>query len=144
MSFSPGIFDIEGYLSSSSLTNSTFTNITSLYRSTNGGAIRIYIINGYSSFIINRCIFTKCEAPFGGALYLYTPYIYISRTRFENNSADFYGDDICVGISPCFNLAESGSLDSSVCSTTSLDDRVNCYKRSDASHLQNNCSNKVV
>jgi hypothetical protein len=145
-SFSPGIFYISGNLSSSSLTNSTFTNITSLYivSYTYGGAISIDIINGYSSFTIDRCIFTQCKADHGGALFLnpHTPYIYISRTRFENNDADGDGDDIRVPTSPCFNLAKSGSLDSSVCSTTPLGDRVNCS--GDTSQLQNNRSKEAV
>jgi hypothetical protein len=143
-SFSPGIFYIYGNLSSSSLTNSTFTNITPLLSNTWGGAIYIDIINGYSSFTIDRCIFTQCKAHRGGAFYLYenTPYISISRTRFENNDADVYGDDIFVNTSPCFNLAKSGSLDS-VCSTTPLGNRVNC-SGDVTSQLQNNCSEEAV
>jgi hypothetical protein len=144
-SFSPGIFYISGNLSSSSLTNSTFANITCSYNIGDGGAMSmsIDIINGYSSFTIDRCIFTQCKADYGGALYLQlnTPYIYISRTRFENNDADL-GDDIYVHTLPCFNLAMSGSLDSSVCSTTPLGDRVSCG--SDKSQLQNNCSKEAV
>jgi hypothetical protein len=116
--------------SSSSLINTTFTNITSLYGS-------VYINNHYySPFTISFCIFTQCIAFYGGALYLSssTPYIYISHTRFENNSVDDYGYYIYVG-SYCFNR-----LDSSVCSTTPLGRRVNCS----TSQLLNNCSEKVV
>jgi hypothetical protein len=143
ISFSPGIFYIDGNLSSSSLTNSTFTNITCSYNGTYGGAISIGIINGYSSFTIDGCIFAQCKANVGGALYLNndTPYIYISHTRFENNDGNI-GDDIVVEGSICFNHAKSGSLDSSVCSTTPLGDRVHCY--SDTSQLQNNCSKEAV
>jgi hypothetical protein len=97
----------------------------------------------YSFIIINCCIFTQCKAWYGGALYLEsnTPHIYSTRTRFENNSATFDGDDIYVSTSTCFNLAQSGSLDSSVCSTTSLGNRVYCS--GDVSQLQNNCSEIV-
>jgi hypothetical protein len=48
-----------------------------------------------------------------------------------------------VGNSRCFNLAMSGSLDSSVCSTTPLGDRVYCYYGG-RSQLQNNCSEEAV
>jgi hypothetical protein len=136
------MFMIYGNLSSSSFTNSTFTNITSLYSDTWGGAVLFYT-NSYSSFTIDWCIFTQCKANYGGALCLESiPYIYISHTRFENNDADSYGDDIYVLTSPCFNLAKSGSLDSSVCSTTPLGNRVNCS--GDTSQLQNNCSEEAV
>jgi hypothetical protein len=65
-------------LSSSSLTNSTFTNITSsLYVNTrDGGAVYIQTPNNYSSFTISHCIFIKCRADLGGALYRYST-IYI-------------------------------------------------------------------
>jgi hypothetical protein len=132
--------------SSSSVTNSTFTNITPLYGSTVDGVIYIQSPNGYRSCTIDYCVFSQCEASRGGALYLEsnTPFIYISRTRFENNSA-FYGDDIYVSNSFCFNNAEggSGSLDSSVCSITPLDDRLNCGG-ADTGQLQNTCSKEVV
>jgi hypothetical protein len=145
-SFSPGIFYISGNLSSSSFTNSTFTNITFLPSQNSWGSAMYIETSNYSSFTIDRCIFATCKANYGGALYLYqnTPYIYLSRTRFENNDADF-GDDILVNTFPCFNLAKSGSLDSSVCSTTPLGNRVYCGGDIiDLSHLQNNCSEEAV
>jgi hypothetical protein len=130
-------------LFSSSLTNSTFTNITSLYNNTYGGVIFINVFKNYFSFTIDRCIFAQCKANEGGALCLeIIPYIYINHTRFENNKANLSGDDIYVTTSRCFNLAESGSLDSSVCSTTRLGNRVNCL--GDTSQLQNNCSKEAV
>jgi hypothetical protein len=47
-----------------------------------------------------------------------------------------------VAFSPCFNLAENGSLDLFVWLITILGDRVYCID--DTSQLQNNCSNEVV
>jgi hypothetical protein len=162
ISFSLGIFRIYGNLSFSSVTNSTFTNITSLYgytySGTDGGAIYISTPD-YSFFTINGCIFTQCKAYYVGALFLFSiPYIYISHTRFENNDAYANGDDIFVIASPCFNKAMNDTLDSSVCSTTPLGDRVYCRgggysctfgippvcSDDDSSHPQNNCSNEVV
>jgi hypothetical protein len=143
--FSPGIFHIYNKLSSAFLTNSTFTNITSLDDDTWGGAV---VINRYSSFNLDRCVFTQCKADRGGALYLeIIPYIYIKRTRFEKNSAKSHGNDIYVyDVVYCFNLAESDILDSSVCSTTPLGNRVDCrnYTDSDTSQLQNTCSKEEV
>jgi predicted outer membrane repeat protein len=146
ISFSPGIFYIYGNLSSSSpssLTDSTFANISfaSNFAGTNGGAVCIDVSDGYSSFTIDCCVFTECKGRYGGALYLGpdTPYIYISRTRFENNDASTYGDDIYVFVSLCFNLSESGSLASSVCSTTPSGDRLNC---GNTSQLLSNCLEK--
>jgi hypothetical protein len=145
ISFSQGIFMIYGNLSSSSLTNSTFTKITAIHTISAGGALIIYTPNT-SSITISHCIFTQCKAEKGGALYLKlnTPYIYINHTRFENNSAD-YGDDICVENIPCLNLAKSDSLDSSVCSITPLNNRVYCYSNGlfEKSQLKT-CSKEVV
>jgi hypothetical protein len=139
-----GIFYIYGNLSSSSLTNSTFTSITHVYNG-NGGAIYIQTPN-YSSITINRCVFTQCKVGYGGALCLGfdTLYINIRYTRFENNSAK-YGNDIYVNTSSsCFNLATkgSGSLDSSVCSTTPHADRLNCG--GDTSQSLSDCLKDVV
>jgi hypothetical protein len=146
-----GIFKIHNLLFSSSLTNTTFTNITHLYNGvTLGGAVGIYTPN-VSSFAIDCCIFTCCKAREGGALFLSnTSCIIITRTRFENNSADLYGDDIGGNILPCFNKVLNGILSSSVCSTTPLGDRLNCYNYGneggshDVSQLQNTCSKEVV
>jgi hypothetical protein len=141
--FSPGIFMIYGSFSSASLTNSNFTNITSLHSDTYGGVMYINTAS-YSLFTINCSVFSQCKANQGGALHLHTntPYINIRNTRFENNdaSANMGGDDINVYASPCFNFAEDGSLDSSVCSTSS--DRVSCNGRKDL--LKNNCPKEVV
>jgi hypothetical protein len=64
----------------------------------------------YSSINVNRCIFSHCEADYGGALFLgsNTPYIYISRIRFENNDGNEYGDDIHVGTSVAVTVAITG------------------------------------
>jgi hypothetical protein len=131
---------VYGNLFSSSFINSTFTNVTCINY---GGAIYIGVYN-YSSFTINRCIFTVCEAEYGGAILLeFISYIHITNTRFENNKAT-YGDDIYVWeFSPCFNKILSGTLASSVCSTTPLGDRVSCNK-SDKSQLLNTCPEDVV
>jgi hypothetical protein len=95
----------------SSITNSTFTNIISLHDSVIGGVMYIYARNDCSSFTINYCIFTQCNAR-GGALFLAsdTPYIYIKLTHFKNKNTN-YKNNIFVAFSPCFNLAENGSLD---------------------------------
>jgi hypothetical protein len=134
---------ISGNISSSSLTNSTFTNITPLYNLAYGGAIFISI-RDYPFFAIDRCVFTQCKASDGGALYLDIPYIYITHTRFENNSGSVDGSDIFVWVTSCFNLAKNDSLDSSVCSITPLGDRLNCGGISDTSQLLNTCSKEVV
>jgi hypothetical protein len=141
---SPGIFFICYNFSSSSLINTTFTDITYLYSTSSYGGSAVYINtpNYYSLFTIDCCIFTKCKAPNGGALYLENPYVYIIRTRFENNEADIYGNDIYVGSSPCFNKKLNKTLSSSVCSTTPLGNRVNCS--GDVSQLQNTCSEEIV
>jgi hypothetical protein len=48
-----------------------------------------------------------------------------------------------VGTIPCLNLAKSDSLDSSVCSITSLNNRVYCYNYYERSQLKT-CSKEVV
>jgi hypothetical protein len=122
--------------------NSTFTNISSASSSGWGGVLYIESPN-YSLFTLDCCIFTQCKAVFGGALYLKNPYIYIRRTRFESNSASTNGWDIYVGNTSCFNV--SGTLASSVCSTTTpSDNRVYCSNKNEVSKLQNNCSEEVV
>jgi hypothetical protein len=136
------MFLIEGSLVSSSVTNTTFTNIASLHGDNYGGAMYISTPN-YIYFNIIRCVFTHCQAFQGGALFFdwRSPYVYISYTRFENNKAN-YGDDIYVLTSSCFNKNVDGSIASSVCSTTPLGDRVNCS--GDLSQLQNTCSEDVI
>jgi hypothetical protein len=110
----------------------------------------IQISSSSSSFTVDRCIYTQCKSKWGGALFLSSSalYIYISRTRFESNSATSAGYDIYVYNLPCFNVAENGTLDSSVCSTTSLNYRIYCYnnesKDSDTSQLKNTCPKEVV
>jgi hypothetical protein len=99
--------------------------------------------------IIDRCIFTQCKAGSGGALELYgIPYIYITHTRFENNSATV-GKDIYVYTSDsCFNKNLAGTLAFSVCSTTPASDRVFCtFVKgiiSDITQLRNTCPEEVV
>jgi hypothetical protein len=106
---------------------------------TEGGAI--YTSNKKST--IDCCIFTQCKATYGGALYLYgIPYIYITHTRFENNSATNGKDIYVYGSGSCFNKNLAGTLAFSVCSTTPTYDRVNCDK--DISQLQNTCPEEVV
>jgi hypothetical protein len=106
----------------------------------------------YSSFTIDFCFFIQCKAYAGGALFigLEIPYIYINHTRFEDNSnsAGQNGADIIVGIVPCLNSAKNNTLDSSVCSTTPLSERIHCFVYSaiifDSSQLQNTCPKEVV
>lgn len=91
--------------------------MTSLNNNVHGGAIAINTPN-YSFFTINRCFFIECKSYAGGALCLYIPYVYITRTRFENNTHTYssYGHDIYSNSYPCFN---NNSISSSVCSTNS-------------------------
>jgi hypothetical protein len=140
--FFPGIFDILGYISSSSLTNSTFTNLTGSIRG--GGAM---FINNPNIVLIDCCVFTQCKAVYGGALYLDPiPYINITHTRFENNSASLSGSDIHVVTYPCFNDVLSGSLASSVCSTTPLGNRLTGWTSYAVVlyQLLNTCAKEVV
>jgi hypothetical protein len=138
--FFPGIFFIYNNFLYSSLVNTTFTNITSDDRC--GGAIHINTPN-YSSFTISHCVFALCKARSGGGVCLFsTPYIYITHTRFENNSADYSGDDIFTDNSDCFNSVESNALGSSVCSTTPLGNRVYC--NGNENQLQNSCLDEIV
>jgi hypothetical protein len=142
---SSGIFYVEGNLSHSTITNSTFTRITALYENTYGGVLLVSTPD-YSTFTIHRCVFTQCSAYYGGALYFYssTPYILITNTRFEDNSATLYGDDIYVNTSPCllgFSGGE-GSLDGT-CSTTQGGDRVNCQYTT-MEYLLNDCTTETV
>jgi hypothetical protein len=146
---SPGIFCMFGSLLSFSATNSTFANITSLHPYTCGGAIYIRTPN-YGSFTIDSCVFTLCKAGSGGALYLHAPYIFITRTRFENNRhySFTYGTDIYVVGTPCFNDVLNDSLSSSVCSTALPGNRTHCHNASggdnDTSQLESTCSEEVV
>jgi hypothetical protein len=140
---SSGIFYVEGGLSPSTITNSTFTRITSL-RSTYGGVLCASTPN-YSAFSINHCIFTQCNAGSGGAIYLSgsSPYILIINTRFEENSVLNFGDDIVVNIFPCILGASGGegSLDGT-CSTTQGNDRVYCFGTT--GYLLNDCPTEIV
>jgi hypothetical protein len=165
-----GILYLEGSLSSSTITNSTFREIIALY----SGSDTVYYPNGdsrttyygtyggvlylstpnYSTFTIHRCVFTQCNALYGGALYLSssTPFITITQTRFQSNSATSNGEDIYVGTSPCFNShsSGSGSLASSTCSTTTAygdSRRVYCNGSGiggQTTQLQNNCAEDIV
>jgi hypothetical protein len=96
----------------------------------------IYTPNHYSSFTINRCIFTNCKASLGGVLFLEEniPYIFLTHTRFENNDAND-GDDICAYTLPCFNDVKSGSFDSSVCSTNTFV----CFPGLEPTEERNDC-----
>jgi hypothetical protein len=147
---SSGIFYVDGDLSPSTITNSSFTRITPLYSGTRGGVLWVSTPN-YSTFTIYHCVFAQCNASVGGVLYLYSssPYIPITSTRFEGNSATRYGDDIYVDTSPCVLGASGGegSLDGT-CSTTQGGDRVNCYKSGTGyttmGYLLNDCATEIV
>jgi hypothetical protein len=138
---SSGIFYVWGDLSPSTITNSTFTLITPLY-TTYGGVLFVETPN-YSTFTIYRCVFAQCNALYGGALLLYSPYILITSTRFEGNSATNAGDDIRVDAYPCLLGASGGggSLDGT-CSTTQGGDRVNCGTT--MGYLLNDCATEIV
>jgi hypothetical protein len=140
---SSGIFYVNGGLSPSTITNSTFTEIAKL-SNPNGSVVNIYVKNCLD-FTINRCVFVKCASIKGGALYIESscPYILITNTRFEDNSAGS-GDDIYADSSACF-LGTSGgdhSLDGT-CSTTTGGDRVRCNNTA-RGYLLNDCQKEIV
>jgi hypothetical protein len=141
---SSGIFFVYGNLSPSTITNSTFTRITPLYSETYSGVLYVDTPN-YSTFTIYRCVFAQCNAYWGGALFLSSssPYIPITSTRFEGNSAIGRGDDIYVNTSPCLLDASGGegSLDGT-CSTTQGGDRVYCSGTT--GYLSNECPTEIV
>jgi hypothetical protein len=141
--YSTGVFIIRGKTSLSSINNCSFKNLTPLYEDGRGSALYINITN-YSSFVIDYCIFAQCGGYFGVLNLFLNPYIIITHTRFENNSA-FYGSDIHVEISPCFNDAAKNSIASSVCSTSfPSNERLYCDNKHVDDQLQNSCSSEVV
>jgi hypothetical protein len=112
-----------GSLNPSHITNTTFRGIHPLYNNTHGGAFFVNTLFN-NSILIERCIFTLCEAYRGGALYLISssPYINITLSRFEKNSASDYGNDIYTSNSSCF----SPNTISNTCTTTPSQS-VYCY-----------------
>jgi hypothetical protein len=140
-----GLFYVKNSFSPSTISNSTFKLIKG--STEYGGVLAIYGYTSYSNFSISRCIFTQCNATYGGALSLLdeTPYIFITQTRFENNTAT-YGDDIdCWYTTSCLNRNTAGVLAASVCSTsTPQSERVMCNTTNDSTQLQNNCATIIV
>jgi hypothetical protein len=127
--------------------NSTFANISLLpTENSRGGAMYVSIPSNYDVFSIDSCIFSKCSAAVGGVLYLmFTPFIYITKTRFEDNTATAGVDIYVMDYYECFYQP----IASSTCSTSEDKDmRVNCTIISgnsfDPNELQNDCANDVV
>jgi hypothetical protein len=91
---------------------------------------------------LEQCIFSSCrDSYFGGALYLgsSSPFINITRCRFENNYASYRGYDIYVDTSSCFS--ESDIITDS-CTTSTSTTSVFCSSFSKA--LLTTCDYKIV
>jgi hypothetical protein len=127
----------------SSIVNSTFRNIQSLYSSCRGGVIWIFPVS-QPSVTIDRCVFGNCTAYYGGAVGLSNSiyYVNLTRTRFEGNSATYGADIICV--ETCLNDYSSGTLASTTCSTSSGTRVAYYYDGSSSSQISSNCSSVLL
>jgi hypothetical protein len=90
-----GLFNLESKILPSSVINTTFHNITSLFP-TSGGVFYINCTDSYELYF-GECIFSSCYAHFGGALCFsnLASNFTIIRCRFENNIA-LHGNDISI------------------------------------------------
>jgi hypothetical protein len=124
-----GVFFIGGSLYKSHLTNTTFRNITAKYTNTQGGVLYVNTLD-YGNITCERCIFVSCTAYYGGVFCLNSssPYIIISRCRFENNTATFPGYDIYCNVSSCFST--SSTVPTGSCTTSADETSVFCYDAS--------------
>jgi hypothetical protein len=140
-----GIFKTDGLLSFAFMGNSTFKDIIALNKQSRGSVIDCNFANNLAVLTIDCCIFIRCV---GGSTVLVagdSSYLYITRSRFENNSA-LNGNDIWIfNFKNCLNKGLADSLASSTCSTSSpKNKRIYCYDGFDTSQLQNDCSDDIV
>jgi hypothetical protein len=119
-----GVFFIGGSLYKSHIINTTFRTISAGYNSTYGGVLYVNT-SGYSNITCERCIFASCtRAYYGGVLFLdsSSPYIIITRCRFENNTAKNYGYDVYSSSSSCFSTTPTQSCTTSTQATSVICD----------------------
>jgi hypothetical protein len=139
-----GVFFIGGSLSESHITNTTFRNISAGYSNTYGGVLYVNT-SDYNNITCERCIFASCTgAYYGGVLYLdSSPYIIISRCRFENNTATYHGYDIySSSSSSCFST--STPLPTESCTTATQATSVLCYTTSKSVSFSDCSKDEIV